>query len=72
MAATESDLNPTENLWSIIKRRRQNKFGIPKTKEELEDQVFDIWNGIEPNIVTNLSDSFLTRMKGVLPSVVSR
>jgi transposase len=36
------DMNPIENLWAIIKQRRQKKFGLPKTKAELIEQIFDI------------------------------
>ena len=31
------DLNPIENLWAIVKARRQKKFGVPLTKNELID-----------------------------------
>ena len=33
------DMNPIENLWAIIKQRRQKKFGLPKTKAELIEQI---------------------------------
>ncbi len=34
------DMNPMENLWANIKRRRQKKYGLPKTKAELIEQIF--------------------------------
>jgi transposase len=36
------DLNPIENLWSIIKQKRAKKFGIPTSKKELIKQIFEI------------------------------
>ena len=42
--AQSPDLNPIENIWNTIKTRRRKRYGIPKTKQELIDQIFDIWN----------------------------
>jgi transposase len=36
------DLNPIENLWSIIKAKRQKKYRLLRTKKELIEQIFDI------------------------------
>ena len=36
------DMNPIENLWAIIKSRRQKKYGVPRTKVALIEQIFDI------------------------------
>ncbi len=60
------DMNPIENLWAIIKSRRQKKYGIPKTKRELVDQIFDIWDNIEEKIVANLANSANKRVNEVL------
>lgn len=60
------DMNPIENLWAIIKARRQKKFGIPKTKMELIDQVFEIWQEIDENLLDSLSDSIENRLKEVI------
>ena len=41
------DLNPIENLWAIVKARRFKKFGIPRTRIELIEQIFEMWNAID-------------------------
>jgi hypothetical protein len=60
------DMNPIENLWAIIKARRQKKYGTPKTKQDLIDQIFDIWDNIEDSIVENLANSANKRVNEVL------
>lgn len=59
-------MNPIENLWAIIKARRQKKYGTPKSKTELIEQIFDIWDNIEPTIVSNLANSANKRVNKVL------
>ena len=41
--AQSPDLNPIENLWAILKQRRQQKYGIPMSRDELIEQMQDIW-----------------------------
>jgi hypothetical protein len=60
------DLNPIENLWAIVKARRAKKFRFPTTREELIDQIFDIWDNIEMEIVEKLADSAQKRVSEVL------
>jgi hypothetical protein len=60
------DMNPIENLWAIIKTRRQKKFGVPRTKNALIEQIFDIWDNIETEIVHNLANSANQRVNEVL------
>ena len=60
------DMNPIENLLAIIKARRKKKFGPPKTKDELIDQVFAIWNDIDTELCEKLSDSMIKRLDEVL------
>ena len=64
--AQSPDMNPIENLWAIIKKRRQKKYDFPKTKTELIDQIFDIWENIETKLVEKLADSANTRVNAVL------
>ena len=56
------DLNPIENLWSIIKAKRQKKYGLPRSKEELVQQIFDIWDNLEDELVEVLADSASKRL----------
>ena len=59
-------MNPNENLWAIIKARRQKKFGIPKSKIELVEQVFEIWEEIDGELLDSLSDSIENRLREVI------
>lgn len=59
--AQSPDLNPIENLWAIVKRRRQKKFGVPKTRDGLIEQVLDIWDDIDVEECKNLSESVKRR-----------
>ena len=60
------DMNPIENLWAIIKAKRQKKYGVPNTKLDLIDQIFDIWSNIDTTIVQNLANSANSRINEVL------
>jgi transposase len=64
--AQSPDMNPIENLWAIIKARRQKKYGYPKTKNDLIDQIFDIWDSIDQELVGKLADSANKRVSEVL------
>ena len=37
------ELNPIENLWAIIKARRQKKYCFPMKKNDLIEQIFIVW-----------------------------
>ncbi len=56
------DLNPIENLWAYIKRKRQQKFGLVTSKVELIDQIFEIWEGLDDEFAWVLSQSASTRL----------
>ena len=56
------DLNPIENLWAILKKRRVEKFGIPTSKGQLIDQIMDIWNSLTPEFVRKFSESTPRRL----------
>ena len=60
------DMNPIENLWAIIKARRKKKYGVPKTREELIEQIFDIWNSIDEELIEKLANSINKRVLAVL------
>lgn len=57
------DLNPIENLWAIVKSRRAKKFGVPTNRNDLIEQIFEIWDGLEPELITNLIESIPNRLK---------
>ncbi len=56
------DLNPIENLWAIVKHRRQKKFGIPSNKSQLVEQTMQIWDEVEEDLVIALCDSIGNRL----------
>jgi transposase len=60
------DLNPIENLWAIIKDRRQKKIGMPTSKVELIHQVLQIWSDLEPGLAEKLAGSVVNRLKECL------
>ena len=64
--AQSPDLNPIENLWSIIKQRRAKKFGMPTTKIELIEQIFEIWGNIDSEIKKKLAESVPKRLNKVI------
>jgi len=64
--AQSPDLNPIENIWNIIKFRRKKKFGFPRTKEELIDQIFEIWNSLEEDLCHSCIGSMENRLNEVL------
>jgi hypothetical protein len=59
-------LNPIENLWAIVKARRFKKVGIPRSKIELIEQIFEIWEAIDQSLLDNLVDSIEKRLKEVV------
>lgn len=60
------DLNPIENLWSIIKREMKRKLGPPTTKDELIEQVFNVWESMDQSICGKLLDEYEKRLNAVL------
>ncbi len=62
------DLNPIENLWAIIKVRRQNKFGFTKSRDELINLIFDIWNEVDIELREKLAGSIVKRLDACLRS----
>jgi transposase len=58
------DLNPIENLWSILNKRLEKR--KCKTQEELFKCIEDGWNSIPTEILTNLADSMPRRLAAVI------
>ena len=41
------DVNPIENVWAWIKQEHTKRFPMfPRNRDELIDQVFEIWNSL--------------------------
>jgi hypothetical protein len=57
------DLNPIENIWSILKRRVENQ--NPRTIEDLKLRLTEEWAGLEPELLSLLSHSMVDRCEKV-------
>lgn len=60
------DLNPIENLWSILKRKVDDL--NPKTEKELVDYIFNIWDNLEVSLIDKLITSVPSRLQAVIDS----
>ena len=58
------DINPIENLWSILKRRVEEL--NPKTEEQLIECIFDVWDNIDIALIHKLIDSVPSRLQAVI------
>lgn len=59
------DLNPVENLWSILKDKAFDR-RPPTTMEQLRRRVLEKWQGIEVSVLRNLVHSMPDRIKNVV------
>ncbi len=62
--AISPDLNPIENLWSIVKRKMRNK--RPKNADELKATVKETWASIPPQQCHKLITSMPRRIEAVI------
>uniref|UniRef100_A0A9J8BCS9 Tc1-like transposase DDE domain-containing protein n=1 Tax=Cyprinus carpio carpio TaxID=630221 RepID=A0A9J8BCS9_CYPCA len=62
--ANSPDLNPIENLWSIVKRKMRNK--RPKHADELKATVKETWASIPPQQCHKLITSIPRRIEAVI------
>ena len=60
------DLNPIENLWSIIKRCVEKR--KPKNLQELDTFLHKEWHNIHTEIITNFFRSIKSRLNAVIES----
>ncbi|CAF3374009.1 unnamed protein product [Rotaria socialis] len=60
------DINPIENMWSILKRRveKQN----PSNIDELDQFLHEEWQKVETNIINNLVNSMKSRCLAIIDS----
>ena len=59
-------MNPIENIWNIIKTRRWKKYGMPSTRNELINQIFEIWDNLEIEVVENCIVNMERRLMEVI------
>lgn len=64
--AQSPDLNPIENLWSIVKRRLSQYERAPTSLGELWLRISEEWANIPPQTLQNLVESMPKRIKDVL------
>jgi len=62
--AQSPDLNPIENLWSILDQRLKNR--KPSNKEELFNLLKNAWKELPVNLLTKLVDSMPERCRAVI------
>lgn len=60
------DLNPMENLWSVLAHRVYSNGKQYSTLDELEESVYRCWNSIEIDILQSLIHSMPDRIGSVL------
>ena len=64
--ANSSDLNPIENLWSVLKRRIYQDGRQFKTKNELWEEIQAVSKSLKPESVRNLVKSVDNRLFDVI------
>ena len=62
--AQSPDLNPIENLWSILDRQITSR--RPNNEADLYDIVLNAWQNLEPIQLMKLSDSMPSRIAAVI------
>jgi transposase len=62
--AQSPDLNPIENLWSILESKIRDR--SPKSEDELFEIIRDAWNNIDVQILTSLVESMPRRCAAVI------
>jgi len=64
--AQSPDLNPIENLWSIVKRRLAQYHAAPTNMGDLWERVKTEWNRVPKEIINNLVESMPNRINQVI------
>ncbi len=60
------DLNPIENVWNWIKSKRESKFPDPVDQQELITQIYEIWEDMTDEFVSQFCESYEKRLLAVL------
>ena len=63
--AQSPDLNPIENLWSIMKYEI-SKLPKPQSKDEMAILIKEQWNRLTPKVWNNLIESMPRRIKACI------
>ena len=61
--AKSPDLNPIENMWSIVKRRI--RVPLSATAEDLKGKIKEAWDEVPQHVVDRLALSFPKRVRTV-------
>lgn len=64
LPARSPDLNPMENIWSILKMKVQQR--IPTDVEELQDFMEEEWENIDPLVIETVCLSMHARLAQVI------
>jgi hypothetical protein len=64
--AQSSDLNPIENLWSIIDQRLRDR--TCNNEDDLFTIIEEGWKSLEPALLTSLVDSMPRRCEAAIDS----
>jgi transposase len=59
--AQSPDLNPIENVWSILKEHIRKRIPHPTNLKQLEQYIHEEWNQLDPLILRNLIKSMRRR-----------
>ena len=60
------DLNPIENLWSMLKLQLKNRKKKPRSEAELWKQVQEEWKNLKADLLKGLADSMPQRCQDVI------
>ena len=64
--AYSPDLNPIENLWAWIKQKLYSDFAPPGSKQELINNVLEIWDTITPEMCEAFCGNYEKRLQAVI------
>ncbi len=64
--AQSPDLNPIENIWSILKKKLRERSVHPSNAEELFEVLCNIWSALPDSLFSTLVDSMTRRVTAVV------